>query len=494
MGHGRKYRTKKSKLGHIGPVSWRDWAIELVLLGELAVRDDGVEVAERLKHSTLKATGLSFDGLMSSWRHIYEADHDRLQSVRAEVPEFFEGCNWAILSLFGLTTPDKQGQIFPPTPAQTKRVLEIMADTWSPQSRLSTRVKALNLLLENGDDSTSAKEFFRTNDPLLASRIRSRWLAVRTLGKQPDADFIVAMLQFGAETPCIGEPYVSPQRRPWPMPVLEEIHNALDALYSSFIDGLGAPLLGDTNDVLVGSLLRIKVLVKRVLTASSEDDGLLAEIVLRSLADTAIQINWLLQRDDLELYERFKSRSYALERDAIESLQAKLVSTGLSKEQAWGVIREDYSGLSSRLGYWPEILDVVYGPWSDTSTSAMTREVGSDFLLVTFQRTSDAAHGSWRSLEKFQLSKCLNPLHVPHHVAATEERRSAGITPVVAALLIQSSTMINVLQKTDTNSSVLSQVEEQHIKLLEWIREHQSDIGVFEWEKIPCDDDPSPGK
>lgn len=491
MSKRRTYRIKKSVFAGspIAKVSWRDWAFQLVLLGELAVREDGVELARRLRDSIAEVTGSHFDGTMSNWRQIHDSHRDRLAAVRAAVPEFFDGCNWAIFSLFSLGIPDENGAMAEPSSEQTQRILSILRAMSSPRSVLSTRVKALSLLLTNGDDFlVRVRKLFRAPDTSTASAIRARWLGLRALSPEVDSGFIVAMLDFGAELPCVGTVYVSPNRRPWPMEGLREIHEALDGLYVSFLASLGAPLNADMSDVMAGSMLRVKHLVSRILEASSEDDGLLAEIVLRSLSDSAIQLTWLLVKDTPGYFTQFKERSLATEREALEGVRAELVKDGMLAEQAWDIIKSEYAGLSSRTGHWPELLDVVYGPWSNMSTSAMARDINDSMLLVTFQRESDAAHGSWRSIEKYQLTECENPLHVPHYMPASEERRSAGIVPVLGALLIQSNLLLNATHKVGASATIVECATDEHEKLLKWIATHQTKLGLFEWETIPEED------
>jgi len=49
---------------------------------------------------------------------------------------------------------------------------------------------------------------------------------------------------------------------------------------------------------------------------------------------------------------------------------------------------------------------------------------------IFFRRLSDIVHGTWRSLERYHLQKCLNPLHGGHYVGWTGATHDAGVTIV----------------------------------------------------------------
>lgn len=87
----RKFKVKKSVFTGltIGETSWHDWRTELLLLAELAAREDGVDRAIRLFDSIENHTDSRFDGSMSSWREISEAAPTGLMIVRSENPDPF---------------------------------------------------------------------------------------------------------------------------------------------------------------------------------------------------------------------------------------------------------------------------------------------------------------------------------------------------------------------------------------------------------------------
>jgi hypothetical protein len=155
----------------------------------------------------------------------------------------------------------------------------------------------------------------------------------------------------------------------------------------------------------------------------------------------------------------------------------------MSKEEAWALVRSDYAAVTEKLGRWPELLDVVYGPWAQQSTSSMAREI--DPLLETFfQRASDSAHGSWRSIEKFHLSRCANPLHPAHYVPPSGPRRSAGIIPCISALLQCVDLLLAIYAYAGISGRGVDQMQATRADLRTWITNHQSQVGIFDWEDV----------
>ena len=494
MTRRRKYRKKRSKFADakIAPVAWGEWKFELALMGELAGRSDGLQLAIRLQDDVQERTGLRFDGTVASWKRICDEAPNALPDLKANNPVFFEGCNaWVFALIAAFTVPGEELDAAAIETA-TKRMIVVLSGLSQPSSQLSTRAKALHLILEaRAANETAEGSIYRRVQRLfennrLGADLRLSWLHRRVIsGETVSEGFIVELLKFGAEIPCYGDSYIAPVRRPWPIEGLAEIYAALNDLGRRVCEKLPPPTVPDVGDVLLGSLIRIRQLVDRILKGSQEDDGMVAEILLRSLSDSAIQFRWLLKKQDVTLYSQFKTRSFGSERDALERMYEKLKAAGMSDDDTLSTIRSEYAGLRERLGSWPELLDVVYGPWSDASTSSMARDVGDDRLVTTFQRASDATHGSWRSIEKYQLTACENPLHARHYKAAEESSRSAGIIPPLSALLTLLEVLAAFVVAVLPDSPFRAELEKLRDDLLAWIRDHQSSFGVLDWETKP---------
>jgi hypothetical protein len=489
----RKWPRKKSIFADvpIAPTSWYEWRIELLLLAELAARKDGVDQAMNLFDWIEKRTGRQFDGSMSSWREISDATPTELVNVRAENPAFFFGLTNALLSMFNLTVPLPDGAVPDCTQTEMNRLAltEHMNDGGSP---LSTRVKALHSLLfaksrgnaeEISEMEREARAVFERSDPAAPSSVRARWLAMRPMSRGVNLDYVAEFTELCLEMPCAEVAHIPPKRRPWPMKGLTEIADRVRVAFQGLLEDLRPTIPVDQSDVIVGTLVRIGDLFDRVLSASGDDDGFAAELYERSLTDSVIQLRWLLQRNDDSNFTKFKEHSLAQERDALEQVVGELEKTGMSKEEAWSLVRRDYAELTKRLGKWPELLDVIYGPWSEQSTSSMAREI-DPFLEKIFQRASDASHGSWRSIEKYHLSRCSNPLHPAHYVPPSNTRRSAGIVPCITALMECIDLLLAVYEYIGESGEPATEIEIARTDLRTWIKAHQSSFGTFDWENV----------
>ena len=490
----RRFKVKESAFTGltVGETSWHDWRIELLLLAELAAREDGIDRAIRLFDSIEEHTGGRFDGSMSSWREISDAAPAGLVIVRSENPAFFFGLTNALLSLFNLTVALLDGTTPGCTPAEIARLGLLIDCANSGRSRLSTRMKAVHLLLsaksrsaneESAEAEGDARAVFATDEPNVAGSVRARWLAMRAMSRGINLDYVAAFTEVCLEMPCGEIVYTPPKRRPWPMKGLTDIADRVRLSLRKLLEDPHPTIPIDQGDVIFGSLVRIGDLLDRVLAASADDDGLAAEIFLRSLTDSIIQLRWLLLRNDDANFTKFKEHSLAQERDALERVVDELEKTGMSKEEAWSLIRRDYAELAERLGKWPELLDVVYGPWSEQSTSSMAREI-DPFLAGIFQRASDASHGSWRSIEKYHLSRCSNPLHPAHHVPPSGSRRSAGIVPCITALMQCTDLLLAVYGYIGLGGDAVTRMEKAKEDLHAWIGARQSSFGTFDWDNV----------
>jgi hypothetical protein len=477
----------------IGETSWFEWHIELLLLAEFAARKDGVDAAISLFDSIEQQAGGHFDGSMSSWREISDASPTSLVIVRSENPAFFFGLNNALLTLFNLTVPLPDGSTPDCTQADMDRLGLLIFYANNGRSPLSTRMKALHLLLsakargdpaEIAEAERDARAVFATKAAAeLTGSVRARWLATRAMSHGVNPDYVAAFTEIRLEMPCGEDVYTPPKRRPWPMKGLTEIAERAREAFRQLLADPQPTIPVDQGDVIVGNLVRISDLFERVLSASADDDGLAAEIFQRSLTDSVIQLRWLLLRNDDANFTKFKEHSLAQERDAFERVVGELEKTDMSKEEAWSLIRRDYAALTERLGKWPELLDVIYGPWSEQSTSSMAREI-DPFLEKVFQRSSDATHGTWRSIEKYHLSRCLNPLHPAHHVTPSGPRRSAGIVPCITALMQCIDLLLSIYMYVEEKGAAVTEMENARADLLTWISTHQKSFGIFDWESV----------
>jgi hypothetical protein len=79
---------------------------------------------------------------------------------------------------------------------------------------------------------------------------------------------------------------------------LTELADRVKAAFVALLENPHPTIPVDQGDVITGNVSRIADLFDRVLSASAADDGLAAEIFLRSLTDSVIQLRWLLSKND----------------------------------------------------------------------------------------------------------------------------------------------------------------------------------------------------
>jgi hypothetical protein len=344
----QKFKVRRSVFADVrlDETSWHDWRIELLLLAELAVREDGVDLAIALFDSIEQHTGLHFDGSMSSWREIADAAPAGLVIVRSENPEFFFGLNNALMSLFHLTVPLPDGSLPDCTPDEMAR-FRLLAYANEGRAKLSTRIKGLHLLLsartrsdpdEAANTERLARDTFDTAVGSAAGRLRAIWLAKRRTSRGINVDYVAAFLNVCLETPCSEVEYAPPKRRAWPMKGLTELADRVKTAFEALLENPQPTIPVDQGDVITGNVSRIADLFDRVLTASAVDDGLAAEIFLRSLTDSVIQLRWLLSKNDNTNFTKFKEHSLALERDALERVVRELEAAGMSGEEASALV------------------------------------------------------------------------------------------------------------------------------------------------------------
>ncbi len=207
--------------------------------------------------------------------------------------------------------------------------------------------------------------------------------------------------------------------------------------------------------------------------------------MIRCLANTAVQMKWLLQKNDSSMYQQFQERSQGAEKGLLDDLRERMLKSSIKPESAEQLVGAEYADLFDRAGRWPELFDVVYGPWSDISTTKMFKELPdteeSFLAFSTWVRASDSVYGAWRSVEKYQLSECENALHVGHHHAIQGGPVTGGITHVLSSMLIPIDALNAYADRYPQLDGLAEAVERQRVALHQWIVSHQQKDGSFIW-------------
>jgi hypothetical protein len=495
----RRYKQKKSELSDL-PIklnSWPPWAAELLPLVEVSFRPDALKIAERLASTYEPIFGERCEGTGSQFLKMLSLDTDRFKKLREAAPEYFDGLNKCIASALNLNYPDGSlADIDRDTVTAT--LVKVFRACGEGNTKASTRAKALHFWLARLRSPAKTEpvdllqEHLRgalNGQPEMEASLRASWLMIPTTQEEKLTEFAARLFRFGLQTPCLPTQYTLPERPAWPVdalqPVLQELLDSCD----NIVFGVFIPLTKARGDVTIALVQRLHHLSSRIADATSRNDGLTAEILMRCLADTCISLRWLLLKGDDALFEQFKERSMASERERLEKVRRSMegVDSGVS-EEASKALRQAYAELSWHLGKWPELLDVVFGPWSDVSTSAMLRELPgweNSPLHMCWESGGDAVHGSWRNLRKYSVDRCTNAFHLSHYIATMHDTKSAGIVPVIAAIGICIEGLQDVLTwlrefAPEAADDMRDRIGKQEQILREWIQEHWTGKG-YRW-------------
>lgn len=138
----------------------------------------------------------------------------------------------------------------------------------------------------------------------------------------------------------------------------------------------------------------------------------ISNIFLRCLTDTIFTLCYLLKQNDEKLYQNFIEYGRGKEKLLLLHIQDNYpdaVTTGV----------EDIEKLEVDLGdpFFIEFLNINIGSWIDKSARAIAFECGfaKEYRLI-YNPTSEDIHGSWFSIKKANLTRCINLLHRFHRL------------------------------------------------------------------------------
>lgn len=138
--------------------------------------------------------------------------------------------------------------------------------------------------------------------------------------------------------------------------------------------------------------------------------------ITRALLESRIVLKWLIQRNDPELYSRFKDYG----RGRIKLLKLHLEEYRDSLEDPSPDLDRNIEYLNALVNQdiWEEFQDIsIEGNFAGIDTRKMAEQVGllSEYRLL-FAPASASVHGEWGALDQYILTVCENPLHRHHRV------------------------------------------------------------------------------
>ncbi|MFI6827573.1 DUF5677 domain-containing protein [Kribbella sp. NPDC050241] len=172
----------------------------------------------------------------------------------------------------------------------------------------------------------------------------------------------------------------------------------------------------DRHEVLTG----ITYHVLRSLEAMISYPGLWtmehASGFIRGIIDARITLKWLVLKDDLALYEKFKA--YGRGRLKLLKLHLEEYRDGLAEAPDDLDSAIEYLDALVNRDIWEEFQDIsIQGSFSGIDTRKMAEQVGllHEYRFV-FAPSSANVHGEWSALDRFALTVCGNPLHRQHRI------------------------------------------------------------------------------
>lgn len=172
----------------------------------------------------------------------------------------------------------------------------------------------------------------------------------------------------------------------------------------------------DRYEVLSGIAARVIRLVDGAAGAPLMWSSEFGSSLLRSVVEAKIVLRWLAVKDDDTLYSQFKDYG----RGKLKLLKLHMEEYVDRLDEAPDHLTKYLEQLELEVNadLWEEFQDISVEPtFSGRSMRNMAIEAGlkSDYDLV-FSPASGKAHGDWTTLDRYSLTRCLNPLHLWHRI------------------------------------------------------------------------------
>jgi len=181
------------------------------------------------------------------------------------------------------------------------------------------------------------------------------------------------------------------------------------------------------DEVVVGLFSRILRLCIAFLKAPELWAGDLSKIFIRCILDSTIVLKYLLKENDIELFQKFIE--YGRGKEKLQILHSQ--DTYPNEKSAGS---EDANELAIELGsdIFIEALQINVGNWIDKSVRDMAIECNmhKEYALI-YNPTSEDVHGSWSSINRSSLMKCMNPFHRFHKIPRIYEHLNPDLFDIM---------------------------------------------------------------
>jgi hypothetical protein len=435
------------------PYDWKEKLPELFLIVGLLEKRSVKEVVgffQNIRNLVGKnmenGQVLGFGGGVSELGELVEkADEAARATIREVVRKIFCGVNLSLLKV--LDVPGKKvlcnmmGKL---ESAEKDDILVVMRTTAAAlhgQSGRATRAKLVQLMLWDPDGEKFHYDFERfgklatgRDDDVLkedeCSSVRATWGCIQGCKDERVTPWAKSFWEFGLDTPCFSDTGQKGRDKIRLSREKRSLIDKIDRLWKTIVKSQPRHSLLFQGDVVLGLSCRVWRFMHHIIEASATGNGEMAEIAARCQWDSVITLEWLIKKDDPELFKKYRTYSGGKAKAALERLRGnedKYGGQAIAKKLAatfQDEIQED-------LGIWEQLMNEERGEW----TKEGTRQMAEDLSKLTeydtfFRRLSDIVHGTWRALERYHLVKCLNPLHGRHYMGWTGATHDAGVTIV----------------------------------------------------------------
>jgi len=223
-------------------------------------------------------------------------------------------------------------------------------------------------------------------------------------------------------------------------PIVVEAMERTEGLFNEFAERvLSRDLLLDPSnaakhEVLCGLVSRASRAVYATLQAPHMWSGEHGSTVMRILAETRIVITWM-DLQDPAIYAQYQNYGRGKAKLMRRHLETLIETSGEAvpidvrelaerlKKKAGGDLGEAFQEVS---------VDTTF---SGLTMRKMAEEAGlMDVYRYLYQPTSGVTHGEWWAIEDYAMQRCVNPLHMVHHIPSFQPE--FPIEPMYSRLLV----------------------------------------------------------
>lgn len=168
----------------------------------------------------------------------------------------------------------------------------------------------------------------------------------------------------------------------------------------------------ERDEILLGLFSRLSRLYVLILSNPPLWSRDIASILLRCLAETAITFAFLLKIGSDDDFRNFKAYGEGKEKLLMLHLQDKYPEKKSLEGKNSDEIAEGMGW-----GFTPELIDINLSDWTKKSTRQLAIDSGLDEIYrLVYDPASSDIHGTWVSITKSNLVRCIQPLHRFHRM------------------------------------------------------------------------------